>query len=66
MSISYLLILLKDLLQHYWHMWIIISAQNDKEEIDQVKKALNKIFKIKDLGDLRYFLGLKLQEVRKG
>jgi len=37
----------------------IILAGNDKEEIDRVKEALNKTFKIKDLGDLRYFLGLK-------
>jgi len=36
----------------------IILAGNDKEEIVRIKKALNYIFKIKDLGDLRYFLGL--------
>jgi len=34
----------------------IILARNYKEEIDQVKESLNKTFKIKDLGDLRYFL----------
>jgi len=34
----------------------IILVENDKEEIDRIKQALNKTFKIKDLGDLRYFL----------
>jgi len=34
----------------------IILAGNNKEEIERVKEALNKTFKIKDLGDLRYFL----------
>ena len=38
----------------------IILVGNDKEEIDQVKEALNKTFKIKDLSDLRYFLGFKV------
>jgi len=38
----------------------IILVGNDKEEIDQVKEALNKTFKIKDLGDLRYFLGFEV------
>jgi len=32
----------------------IISKGNDKEEIDRVKEVLNKTFKIKDLGDLKY------------
>ena len=34
----------------------IVLAGNDKEEIERVKEALNKTFKIKDLVDLRYFL----------
>ena len=38
----------------------IILVGNDKEEIDQVKEALNKTFKIKDLSDLRYFLGFEV------
>ena len=33
----------------------IIFVVNDKEEIDRVKKALNKTFKINYIGDLRYF-----------
>ena len=44
----------------------IILAGNDKEEIDRVKKALNKTFKIKDLGDLRYFLGFEVVRSKKG
>jgi len=39
---------------------------NDKEEIDRVKDALNKTFKIKDLGDLRYFLGFEVARSKKG
>jgi len=38
----------------------IILAENDKEEIDIIKQALNQTFKIKDLEDLRYFLGLEI------
>ena len=44
----------------------IILAGNDKEEIDRVKEALNKTFKIKDLGHLRYFLGFKVARSNKG
>jgi len=38
----------------------IILAGNDNEEIELVKEALNKTFKIKDLGDLRCFLGFEV------
>ena len=38
----------------------IILAGNDKEEIARIKQALNQTFKIKDLGNLRYFLGLEI------
>jgi len=43
----------------------IILAGNDKEEIDLVKETLNKTFKIKDLGDLRYFLGFEVARSKK-
>jgi len=43
-----------------------ILARNDKEEIDRIKQALNKIFKIQDLGDLRYFLDLEVVRSKKG
>jgi len=44
----------------------IILARNEEEEIVQVKEALNKKFKIKDLGDLRYFLGFEVARSKKG
>jgi len=43
----------------------IILVGNDKKEIDRVKEALNKTFKIKDLGDLRYFLGIEVARSKK-
>jgi len=44
----------------------IILVGNDKEEIDWIKQTLNKTFKIKDLGDLSYFLGLEVARSKKG
>ena len=44
----------------------IILAGNYKEEIVRIKQALNQTFKIKDLGDLRYFLGLEVARSKKG
>ena len=46
----------------------IILIGNDKEEIERVKETLNKTFKIKikDLGDLRYFLGFEVARSKKG
>ena len=38
----------------------IILTGSDKEEIARIKQALNKTFKIKDIGNLRYFLGLEV------
>ena len=38
----------------------IILAGNDKEEIVRIKQTLNQTFKIKDFGNLRYFLGLEV------
>jgi len=35
------------------------------KKIERVKEALNKKFKIKDLGDLRYFLGLEVARIKK-
>jgi len=43
----------------------IILAKNDKEEIERVKEALNKTFKIKDLGDLKFFLGFVVARSKK-
>jgi len=44
----------------------IILVGNHKDDIDQIKQALNKTFKIKDLGDLRYFLVLEVARSKKG
>jgi len=38
----------------------IILAGNDKKEINRIKQALNKTIKIKNLGDLIYFLSLEV------
>ena len=44
----------------------IILEGNDKEEIARIKQALSQIFKIKDLRDLRYFLGLEVARSKEG
>jgi len=44
----------------------IILSENDKEEIERVKEALNKTFKVKDLSDLRYFLDFEVARSKKG
>ena len=44
----------------------IILTGNDKEEIARIKQALNQTFKIKDLRDLRYFLGIEVARSKKG
>jgi len=43
-----------------------IILVGNEEEIDQVKQSLNKTFKINDLGNLRYFLGLGIARSKKG
>jgi hypothetical protein len=42
----------------------LILCGNDLSEINFVKQLLHDAFKIKDLGDLRYFLALKLHEIK--
>ena len=41
-------------------------ACNDKEEVDQFKVLLGQKFKLKDFGDLRYFLGLEIARLNQG
>ena len=38
----------------------VLIACNDKAEIDRFKALLDDRFKLKDLGDLKYFLGLEI------
>jgi len=44
----------------------ILIAGNDIKDIDIVKNSLNFVFKIKDLGHLKFFLGLEISKTRKG
>ena len=44
----------------------ILITCNDKKEVDQFKVLLDQKFKLKDLGDLRYFLGLEIARSDKG
>ena len=39
---------------------IILAARNEKQ-LEQVKEKLSKQFDIKDLGELKYFLGMKVE-----
>ena len=44
----------------------VVLAGNSSAEIQQVKKLLHQKFKIKDLGQLRYFLGFEIARSSKG
>ena len=44
----------------------VLIASNDKEEVDQFKLPLDPKFKLKDLGDLKYFLGLEVARSDQG
>ena len=44
----------------------VLIANNDKEQVDQFKVLLNQTFKLKDLGELRYFFGLEVARTDKG
>ena len=44
----------------------IILMGNDENEARRLKEELNKEFEIKDLGNLRYFLGIEVARSRKG
>lgn len=43
----------------------IVLTCSKLEAIDEFKESLNKKFKLKDLGQLKYFLGLAMQELIK-
>ncbi|KAK3034139.1 hypothetical protein RJ639_033482 [Escallonia herrerae] len=44
----------------------ILLTGNDLQEIERLKKFLLKRFRIKDLGDLKYFLGIEFSYSKKG
>ena len=44
----------------------IILTGNHEEKIDLLKKLLTKEFEIKDLGNLKYFLGMEIARSKKG
>ncbi|RVW12523.1 Retrovirus-related Pol polyprotein from transposon TNT 1-94 [Vitis vinifera] len=44
----------------------IILSGNDMEELQKLKKYLSKEFEVKDLGNLKYFLGMEVARSRKG
>ncbi|GJR75338.1 ribonuclease H-like domain-containing protein [Tanacetum coccineum] len=44
----------------------IVFTENDVKEIDAVKTFLSSKFKIKDLGELKYFLGIEVLKTKKG
>ena len=44
----------------------VLIASNDKDKVDQFKVLLDQKFKLKDLGDLKFFLGLEVARTNKG
>ena len=44
----------------------VLIASNDKQQVDQFKVLLDQKFKLKDVGELRYFLGLEVAGIAKG
>lgn len=44
----------------------IVLTGDDLEEISRIKEALAKEFEVKDLGEMKYFLGMEVARSRKG
>ena len=44
----------------------LIITRSNKDEIDDVKKVLGAEFDMKDLGELKYFLGIEVVQTPRG
>ena len=44
----------------------ILLTRNDLQEINSIKKLLDDLFPIKDMGQLKFFLGLEVARSSKG
>ena len=44
----------------------IVIASNDDNEVEQLKANLREVFKLRDLGSLKFFLGLEIARSSKG
>lgn len=44
----------------------IVVTGNDEVEMEQLKSNLTREFKIKDLGSLKYFLGIEVARSKQG
>ena len=44
----------------------IVIESNNSSHVEDLKRFLNSQFKLKDLGQLKYFLGLKVAKSSKG
>lgn len=44
----------------------VLIASNDKDEVQNSKLLLDQKFKLKDLGDLKFFLGLEVARSKSG
>ena len=47
-------------------MWMIIIIGDDEAEIARLKGSLSEAFEVKDLGRLKYFLGIEVARSEKG
>ena len=43
-----------------------IIIRDDKKEIGQIRGNLFVCFQMKELGELKYFLGLEIEKIKKG
>jgi hypothetical protein len=46
-------------------MWMIVITRYDEEEIKRLKENLGRTFEVKDLGPLRYFLGIERSSTKR-